>query len=155
MKSTRFYPVLSLLVFSCFCFSGCSTNTLDTTKVSGSVTLDGQPIAGVEVAFIPLSPDGREAYGTTDEKGVFTLTTPGANVDSGIIPGEYIATFTKFTSPADGLSGEEIQKKFPQGLPSAVNAIPQKYADKQSTDIQPVKIDKGVKKELEFKLSSQ
>jgi hypothetical protein len=45
--------------------------------VSGTVTFDGQPLTGVEVAFHPV--DGRPAFGTTNAEGNYTLRyTPGA-----------------------------------------------------------------------------
>ena len=38
------------------------------------VTLDGQPLAGAEVMFVPRE-GGRPATGTSDEQGKFQLTT--------------------------------------------------------------------------------
>lgn len=39
--------------------------------VTGVITLDGQPLKNVEIAFVP--PDGRASYGETDEEGFYEL----------------------------------------------------------------------------------
>jgi hypothetical protein len=58
-------------------------------KVSGRVTLDGQPLAGASVVFQPLNPDPANplpgSHGLTNADGTFTLqvdlrTTSGAAV---------------------------------------------------------------------------
>ena len=43
--------------------------------VRGVVKLDGQPVANAAVVFVPQTPGGREAYGSTDANGAFRLTT--------------------------------------------------------------------------------
>lgn len=55
--------------------AGCGprAGTEPTAEVTGKVTLDGEPIAGVSVAFIPES--GRPGSGLTDETGNFVITT--------------------------------------------------------------------------------
>lgn len=50
---------------------GCSGNNPPLGKVSGRVTLDGQPLAGVIINFKPT--EGRAATGTTDADGNYTL----------------------------------------------------------------------------------
>ena len=39
-------------------------------KVSGTVTLDGQPLAGVTVYFLPK--EGRRSFGITNKEGQYT-----------------------------------------------------------------------------------
>ncbi len=148
--------LLGLIVVSGFLlFQGCTKNSLGTTSVTGTVTLDGKPIDGVNVSFSPKNPDGRQCYGVTDAGGVYSLTVPGADVGSGAIPGDYTVTLSKEQSPAEGLSDEEIQQKFGGSLPSPVNHLPQKYADKGKTDIAPVTVEKGKKNVFNFDLTSQ
>jgi hypothetical protein len=50
---------------------GCSGSGVPLGKVSGKVTLDGQPLAGVIINFKPE--EGRAATGTTDGEGNYTL----------------------------------------------------------------------------------
>jgi hypothetical protein len=132
--------------------------------VSGTVTLDGEPVAGISVAFVPKGSDGREAYGLTDARGLFTLTISGTEPGSGAIPGEYHVTFSKMSDPLAGINTEglddeaierEMAKRFPKGLPSAENLLPAKYADRNATDIAPVKVERGGKNDFAFNLASQ
>ena len=65
--------------------------------IKGKVTLDGQPLAGATVQFVPE--DGsRPAVGTTATDGTFTLTTykPG----DGVLPGEYRVLISKMSEHA-------------------------------------------------------
>ena len=47
---------------------GCSPGSA-TSRVSGTVTMDGEPLAGVQVTFYPVGGEGRPAIGNTDEGG--------------------------------------------------------------------------------------
>lgn len=69
-------------------FVGCGSETeVDTVPVTGKVTLDGEPVEGAVVTFVPDIPKGRTAAGRTDRRGVYTLMTiePG----DGALPGGY------------------------------------------------------------------
>jgi hypothetical protein len=62
-----------------------------TVKVQGTVTLDGKPLAGAMVTFLPLSEkEGRAGGGRTDSGGNFRLTT--FKTDDGLLPGQYRVT---------------------------------------------------------------
>jgi hypothetical protein len=59
--------------------------------VNGSVTLDGKPLSGATVTFMPVdATSGRMAGGITDDDGQFQLTT--FDEGDGALPGEYKAT---------------------------------------------------------------
>ncbi len=74
--------------------AGCQAGSeLDTVPVSGTVTLDGQAVAGVTVAFKPKASGGRGAAGVTGADGQFTLTTLQSG--DGALPGSYAVTLTK------------------------------------------------------------
>ena len=60
-------------------WAGCSSRPRDQPplgRVSGRVTLDGQPLPGVEVNFAPMS--GRSSGGITDDQGRYSLVYVGA-----------------------------------------------------------------------------
>jgi hypothetical protein len=59
-------------------------------KVNGVITLDGKPLPGATVTFLPAAEGGRSASGLTEANGSFNLTTfkPG----DGALPGEYKIT---------------------------------------------------------------
>lgn len=83
---------------------GCGSSGPTIAPVSGTVTLDGKPVAGAAIGFMAIG-DGPVAHGTTDAEGRYTLTCfnePGAvvgdynvvvskMVDHGILPDGTIA----------------------------------------------------------------
>jgi hypothetical protein len=85
---------LRQLVMPCWGFfafallSGCGENS-GTVRVMGTVKLDGQPVEGALVTFVPVQGAGRSASGRTDETGQFRLTT--LREEDGAMPGEYKA----------------------------------------------------------------
>ena len=57
---------------------GCNSTSYKTAPVSGVVKLDGMPLVGASVNFVPQStdpvnPGGSGSYGKTDETGRYTL----------------------------------------------------------------------------------
>jgi hypothetical protein len=61
-------------------------------KTEGIVTLDGEPVEGAIVSFLPDEGPGRFAHGTTAKDGSFRLTTYKQN--DGALPGDYRVTVT-------------------------------------------------------------
>jgi hypothetical protein len=58
--------------------AGCGPRGPETVQVTGTVTLDGEPVEGAVVGFRPTA--GTPATATTDASGRFTLNaTPGQN----------------------------------------------------------------------------
>ena len=154
-----FFVISGLVVLQ-----GCGGNSLGTVPVSGTVTLDGNSISGVTVSFAPTGTEGREAYGTTDAGGQFVLTVPGAPVGSGTIPGDYRVMLSKMSNPLEGINTEgmesdeidaEMRRHFPRGLPSPEHLLPAKYADRTTTDIAPVTVERRGKNNFTFELKSQ
>ncbi len=69
--------------------------------VTGVVLLDGQPVSGATVAFLPAGETGRPATGFTDAQGAFRLTTSGKG--DGALPGDYRVVVTRLeTKVPDG-----------------------------------------------------
>lgn len=87
-------------------FSGCGGD-YSIVSVSGTVTMDGKPEAGIQVAFGPkpvgdnLSP-GPYSLGVTDENGEFELESRYGN--RGAIVGPHRVTFAY-------LKGDEMEQK--------------------------------------------
>jgi hypothetical protein len=83
-------PVL-LLVFFFSCHRG-----LRTEYIEGIVTLDGVPLEGALVTFIPSGGEARVAAGDTNAKGKYVLTTPeGGRPGRGTTQGDYKITISK------------------------------------------------------------
>lgn len=65
--------------------AGCGSKS-NVVKVEGVVTLDGQPLSGATVTYVPVE-NGRAASGRTDVDGRFYLTT--FRTDDGAMAGNY------------------------------------------------------------------
>jgi hypothetical protein len=87
-----------------------------TVKVKGVVTLDGQPLSGATVMFVPFEGQGtRPATGATHPDGSFQLTTFKAN--DGALPGTYHVVVSKppegeYGGPMASQSGEKHERRF-------------------------------------------
>lgn len=81
----KFQKKFALMIIGMLLASGCSSSPKDQPElgaVSGTVTMDGEPLVGVEVIFGPES--GRSSTAFTDDEGHYTLNylhdTPGAKL---------------------------------------------------------------------------
>ncbi|MDR1480632.1 MAG: hypothetical protein LBJ00_17020 [Planctomycetaceae bacterium] len=136
------------------CLVGCGqSNPYGTTYVEGIVLIDGSPIDGVQVTFAPNSTTSEtqqmSAGGMTDKSGKFTLTTGGAPLGSGVLAGEYNVTFYKITVKETTFEESQAGKE-----PVTTYIVPQKYNDTKTSDITPVKVEKGDKNSFKFELKT-
>jgi hypothetical protein len=108
---------LSLVVLLAAALTGCGGN--GTTPVKGVVTLEGAPLPGATVLFMPDGDGrGRPASGFTSSDGVFQLTT--YRPDDGALPGQYRVLIRKTAPARDPAAAER----------SALDRALAKYADK-------------------------
>src|SRR5260370_18785229 len=80
----RFALLVSVFFVAILTTVGCGKGNV--TKVEGVVTLDGKPLPGATLSFVPVG-EGKPAFGRTDNVGSFRLTT--FRTDDGALPGEY------------------------------------------------------------------
>ena len=135
--SFRKFLAVGIVVGVSTWLSGCGGpgDAPETVAARGTVTVDGKPMPGLSVAFIPSS--GKLATGETDDQGNFTLTTnePG----DGAVVGSYsvaISQVQEVTEAMPGMEGYEkpapppFAKKYTDaqtsGLTATVNADPSK-----------------------------
>ncbi len=52
---------------------GCGSDGPDLTNVTGTVTLDGKPVQGATLTFVPEAPGASPSYGSTDAEGKYSL----------------------------------------------------------------------------------
>ena len=78
------------VAFLVVAFVGCDGGPA-VKPVTGTVTLDGTPIAGAVITFQPTEGStGKPAVGTSDASGNFTVTDMNSdNIGSGAVAGEY------------------------------------------------------------------
>jgi len=122
--------------------TGCGS---DLASVSGTVTLDSQPLAGSEsaritVMFYPETGVGVPAAGITDERGAYDLATGS---QSGIAPGAYLVAIS---------GAESIPPKKEFDMPGRRQITPVRYADPQQSGFR-VEVKPGGN-EFDFNLRS-
>lgn len=108
--------------------------------VSGVVTYKGQPVAGADVTFFNAQKN-RSAFGRTNAKGEYKLTTFNAN--DGAVEGQHAVTVMKFEA-ASGTAfeaGIESPEYVPPGLGQSTepkppkSELPEKYAEMATSDL--------------------
>ncbi len=128
--------------------AGCSkTPTVDTVPVEGVVTLDGKPVPGATVMFVPVTKgQGMSANGFTDEQGVYKLTAVAtgdkvAEAGAGTLPGEYYVAVVKAETDTP-LTQEEAEEKGVKYKPPSVSKgpaqkflVPAKYKIPQTSGL--------------------
>ena len=82
---------LVLLALIILLSSGCGDSGPELAPVSGTVLLDGKPVEGASVTFMPAA-GGRPATGTTNASGEFQLTT--FKEQDGALVGDHSVTIT-------------------------------------------------------------
>ena len=134
---------LSISVTLGFVLTGCpSSSRPPTYRVTGTVTLQGKPVAGAAITFVPTG-EGEAASAITDSEGKYALTTWEAG--DGARPGEYRVKVSKQEQKAvdpakmvQNLSIEEEQKIYVESkkaTPPAKSLLPRKYQDDQTSGL--------------------
>jgi len=102
---------------------GCNSQRLN--EVTGKVTVDGKPVAGLEVRFEPKDPSiGTTAIGYTQADGSYKLHYPGDN--TGAPAGEYSVSISGGEGGIDGAPSVRVAPKYASGteLPATVKPGP-------------------------------
>jgi hypothetical protein len=135
-------------------FFGCSEATSGPALVpaEGVVTLDGKPLAGVQVMFDPQGETrGQRTYGKTDAEGKFAIAPPAGR--KGTPAGEYRVVMSKLVKP-DGSDFIPDPKSGPEDTGGFRELLPPAYSDPAQTQLR-AEIPAGGTKSLEFKLNSK
>jgi hypothetical protein len=108
--------------------------------VRGRVTLDGTPVAGATVTFVPVGPRGHPASAPTDANGVFRLTT--FKQEDGALRGEYKVIVTKSDAlppppAAEPGNGDSVKNHYKalKSKRTSKEALPPVYADSAKTPL--------------------
>lgn len=117
MKEKQMNKLLTLMVAALSCallLPGCGgKKTLKTEGVTGTVTLDGTPLAQCFVYFVPDGTDGNQAVGVTNDAGQYALQTSQGAAGAGTTPGNYKVFFSHevVVQPAETNSDNEVVKE--------------------------------------------
>lgn len=168
-----FFSVAFLTVIACL---GCGSGGPTTYSVTGKVTLDGQPLPNVNVAFFPSDRKLPSSGGVADSHGVYKLTTAGGI--AGAVAGKHKVTVYGGGQAMAGLSAtgqsndpavwkkkqEDAANSFkavadtqtPKGrsaAPQNDSPVPEKYASPDKTTLEK---DVGAKSNvIDLELSSK
>jgi len=120
----------SVLLLALAGAAGCGSRAAgpETFPVTGEVLLDGQPVSGADISFMPTADatDAAPAQAVTDAAGRFLVTSvfdQGRISAPGMRPGSYLIEVTQLERSATGAS---LSRK-----PS--NLLPEKYASAASS----------------------
>ena len=125
----RFSLLVAVLVICCGC--GSKTEGPATAAVTGEVTLDGVPVAGADVSFLPAA-DGANtvpAQAVTDDAGKFEVISvfdQGKTTKPGMTPGNYSVEVSLLQRAPAGEAFTAAPK----------NALPEKYASAATSGLQ-------------------
>ena len=151
---SRFWSRTILAGLACvfLLLGGCSGRS-GRIPVSGSVTVDGEPGTITIVTFTPVSSSAPpEHAGTviTDDKGQFAIGN--REQDTGLMPGEYRVTFSRFLANKGGkaVHGGGKKSEIEYDVPSK-ESISDEYRDKANSPIT-AKVSKS-STEFKFELS--
>jgi hypothetical protein len=123
-RSTAIRSAIGLFLVVCSAAVGCGNSqpAVKLVPVTGTVKLDGKPLAGAVLIFNPMpNTHGTGATAITDAEGTFTLTH--ASEKPGIEAGDYGITFSKVTQP----DGSPIPAGKTRAGVTTVEQIPKPY----------------------------
>ena len=140
-------------------FSGCNQADTNTISASGIVIYAGSPVAGAEVAFLPvdLSSETKPARGTTDSNGRFVVKTYfSSQVDAkGVRPGQYSVTVQKL-APPNGMTMDEWQianMENANSTPPLRSLVPEKFSSAETSGLSAT-VEKDGENDFTFDLGS-
>jgi len=125
---------------------GCGGGT-ELVKVAGKVTLDGKPLPGASVQFVPEAGTGTPANGVTGSDGSFRLTT--FSTGDGARTGTYKVVIQLIDEAAEGgavivqpgtdpRAMAEAMKKAKDAPKSNKQKLPATYSDVKKTTLKQV-----------------
>ena len=123
-----------VLALCCF-IAGCDSGRPMTAPVFGTLTLDGNPIAGAVVTFVPVA-GGRPAQGESDAEGRFKLSTFGADASDGAAIGEHRVSVTKVQPSNDRNQRRPYDPPDPNDRrPQIVWLVPQRFSNTSTSGL--------------------
>ena len=154
--------ILSIaLVPALLLVSGCGgaakpKNRVPVFKVSGKVVYKGQPVPDADVTFYCAEKE-KSAFGKTDSKGEFRLTTYGPN--DGAVAGKHVVMVVKSeAAPPTNAAPVDSTDYVPPGYektpppPPPKKLVPAKYTDVKTSDLFVVVTDDGENPPVEQEL---
>lgn len=139
-----------------FAVGGCGRSRPRNVLVAGSITLDGKPVAGCNIAFHPAD-GGRPAVGMSDWLGRYELSTQKKG--DGAPPGRYQISVNLFRSVRPDRdkspTGTNRTTHITESPPPAefVWVVPKRYSDPATSGLS-IEIPECASTEISFELKS-
>ncbi|MGL6193725.1 MAG: hypothetical protein ACRC2T_02745 [Thermoguttaceae bacterium] len=140
--------VLPLFVMSLALLSGCSGDPVP-GKVTGKITLDGEPVKQAIISFYPSS--GPSSMARSNDNGEYELLF--TDDKKGAVVGTHKVTASTFAPSSMASTTGTADPGAPQIIEAVPEIIPAKYINKETTDI--VKEVKSGKQVINIELTSQ
>ncbi len=155
----RYLILGSVLILGAVVLAGCGPSYPSTIPVSGTITLQGKPVEGADVNFIPdAAQQGAVRFGTgrTDAQGKYRLTSFQPN--DGVTPGNYRVTVVMPPKAAPIMDASNPSAGYGQMMQQAAagqanigEGIPVKYTNPATTDLK-AEVTRGGQTEFNFDL---
>ncbi|MDF1746838.1 MAG: carboxypeptidase-like regulatory domain-containing protein [Gimesia sp.] len=157
LRSWLFVPGLISILFVVGCGGGSNSGPVEElVPVGGTLLVDGKPLDGVAVTFIPdVSKKNRGGSGTTDATGAFTVTHLGRNLP-GLPPGKYTLAYSRMRL-SDGSAAPKLkvgEPENPENIPIEMLPMHVQSPDPTLPSSQ-VEIPKNGNTKLELKVSTK
>jgi hypothetical protein len=144
------FSLVALSLFALVACCGCGGG-VSTAEVKGKVTLDGQPLTGGSVSFIPAQDAtkgaaGLMSAGEINAQGEFTLGCANGK------PGATVGTHQVTVRPAFG--GGSTPTGTAPAAAGKVQAVPPKYSDPATSGLK-AEVKAGIVNQITLELSSK
>jgi len=121
--------LLTTVFFAGGCLGGSSEELVGLVPVSGKVTLDGAPLTGASVTFMPEGTGmGRPCYGATGEDGSYTIKDPGGR--EGCPVEKFKVVISKYAKEDGSPVGKD-----PESAAEGMEHLPEKYSNAEQTQL--------------------
>ena len=117
--------------FGLLAMSGCTGGSSNIASVTGTVTINGEPINYASVTFMPT--EGRASVGLTDSEGVYTLNYVIG--EKGALIGEHKVYVTTRVVKEPSYGGDSGGVKDPVRETGRKELLPKKYCDRGATEL--------------------
>jgi len=131
-----------LLLCSLSLAIGCGSKGTRVEHVTGTVTFNGEPIEDARIAFVSAMPDGENegAFGRSDARGVYLLTSWGGEPDRGAMAGDYIVTVQK-AEITELMPADETRSTYVETT-AIRNLLPEIYLNRETSPLR-VTVNRG------------
>lgn len=113
-----------VLALTAIALAGCGSEGFEVVPVSGTVTLDGQPLAGASVSFQPTgsaATPGPGSTAVTDAGGRYVLKTAETAQRTGAVVGNHVV---RISAAQDQRAADDDSQR-----PAAKDPVPAQYRD--------------------------